>query len=183
MGKIRPVVAEIFYFWYLRSSSIESCLHLNNFYRLVCSNKLKFKIWGRSDQRFLRYFIFDIWGHLPLEVFFIWIIFIVWFGYISLSLEFGEDPASGCWDRSLLIFYRLVCSNKIKFKIWGRSDQWFLRYFIFDIWGHLPLEVFFIWIIFIVWFGYISLSLEFGEDPASGCWDRSLLIFEVVFQF
>ena len=98
MGKILPVGAKIFLFWYLRSSLIGGRLHLKHLYSLVWSHKLKFKIWGRSDQWLLRYFLFNIEGRLPLELIFILNIFIVWLGHISLSLKFGEDRTSGCWD-------------------------------------------------------------------------------------
>ena len=87
------------------------------------------------------------WGHLPFEVVFIWSI-LVWSPKLSLSLKFEEDPISGCWDIPLLIFwghlpFKVVFhwrsssfeaffiwawSPKLKFKIWGRSDQWLLRY-------------------------------------------------------
>ena len=76
--------------------------------------------------------------------------FIVYFGHISLSLKCGEDQTSGCWDIPFLIFevffhysfggllhlkhfYSLLWSHKLKFKIWGRSDQWLLRYSIFNV--------------------------------------------------
>ena len=82
------------------------------------------------------------------EVVFVWLIFMVWFGQISLSLKSREDQTSGCWDISFLIFevvflfsiggrlhlihfYSLGCSYKPKFKIWWRLDQWLLRTFIF----------------------------------------------------
>ena len=72
--------------------------------------------------------------------------------HISLSLKFGGDWTSGCWELS---FFYL------------RSSSFFL------------LEVVFIWFIFIVWFGHISLSLKFEEDRTSGCWDAPLLGMDI----
>ena len=69
LRNIGLVVAVIFHFWYLRSSSIIciiwGCLYLWHF-SFVWSQKLKFKCWGRLDQWLLRYSIFNIWGLLPL---------------------------------------------------------------------------------------------------------------------
>ena len=69
LKNIGPVVAAIFHFWYLRSSSIICIiggrLYLWHF-SFVWSQKLKFKFWGRLDQWLLRYSIFNIWGLLPL---------------------------------------------------------------------------------------------------------------------
>ena len=127
---------------------------------MIWSYKPKFKLRGRSDLLLRRYFNFDIWVHLPFEVVFIWNICKVLFGHISLSLKFREDPTSSCWDISLLIFY-------VVFHLSSSS-----------IWGHLPLEVVFIWNICKFLFGHIGLSLKFWEDSTGSCWDISLLIFE-----
>ena len=132
----------------MRSSSIGGCLHLKDLQNMVWSYKLKFKIWVWSKKRLLRYSIFNILRsssnggyHLFKAIFF-------WFGPLSFSLKFEEDLISGCWDIQLLIFLRLssiegclhfnqftilVWSLKLKFKIWGRSDQWLLRYSTFNI--------------------------------------------------
>ena len=67
-------------------------------------------------------------------------------------------------------FYSLVCLHKLKFKIWGRFDQWLLRYFTFTL-----LVVVFLWSSFLIKHFYnlvislISLSFKFGEDPTRGC--------------
>ena len=102
-----------------------------------------------------------------------------WVCPLSLSLKFKEDPISGCWDIQLLIFWgRLplevvfhwrsssfqaffifVWSPEFKFKIWGGSNEWLLRYSTFNILrsssigGRLPLEVVFISVIF--YFGLV----------------------------
>ena len=121
-----------------RSCSISGHLHLAHLYPLIKSNKLKFQIWVRSDQWLLRYSTFHI-----LRSSFIG-------GHLHLT------P-----------LYPLVRSYKLKFQIWGRSDQWLLRYSTFyilrssSILGRLPLKVIFIWQLFILWFGPISLSFKF----------------------
>ena len=95
-------------------------------------------------------------------------IYKIWFGHLSLSLKFEYDPISCCWDIQLLIFWGhlqlevifissisiFVWSPELKFKIWGGSDEWLLRYSTFNILrsssigGRLPLEVVFISTIF-----------------------------------
>ena len=78
-----------------------------------------------------------------MEIVFIWRIYKILYGHINLSLTFGYDPKSSCWDNPLLIF-----------------------------WGRLPLEVVFFWRIYKIWFGHISLNLKFECDLISGCWDN-----------
>ena len=84
--KICSIVAEIFHFNILRLSFIVSCLHFKLFYYGLVF-KIKFKIWGRSNQCLLRYSSFDILrsssigSHLSLEVIF-----------ISSFLTFGFIP-------------------------------------------------------------------------------------------
>ena len=80
--KIRSVVVEIFNFNILRLSFIVSILIL------VWSPKLKFKIWGKSDQLLLQYSSFNILrsssiigGCLYLNHFWFW------FGPLSLCLN------------------------------------------------------------------------------------------------
>ena len=99
-----------------------------------------------------------------------WKLFWLCFGPMSLYLKFEEDPISGCWDIQLFIFWghlplevifhwrlsslkpflSLVWSHELMFKIWGRSNQWLLRYSNFHILrsysirGCLPLKVVFI---------------------------------------
>ena len=81
----------------------------------------------------------------------------------GLSLQFEEDPNSGCWDFPLLIFWGhlpldsvfnsnnsqflfvnsstghlkqcliLIWSPQLNFKIWERSDHWLLGYSTFNI--------------------------------------------------
>ena len=62
----------------------------------VWSTELKFQIWERSDQWLLRY---SIGGCLWFKHFWFW------FGPLNLSLKFEKDPASGCWNILLLIFW------------------------------------------------------------------------------
>ena len=145
MREIWSVVNEILQFWYSeivvhwRSSSFQA------FKILVESLKLKFKIWVRYNQWLLWYSTFyflrssSIGGCLHFKN------FKFWFGPQSLSSNFEEDPISGCWDipfsifwgnllLEVVIYYRwssfhfkqysiLVWSPKLKFKIWGRSDE------------------------------------------------------------
>ena len=42
-------------------------------------------------------------------------------------------------------FLTLVWSDELMFKIWGRFDQWLLRYSNFIFWSHLSIEVIFHW--------------------------------------
>ena len=100
---------------------------------------------------------------------------------LSLSLKLEEDPISVCWDIPILIFWGrfhlrfqhfkqysiLVWSPKLKLKIWGRYDQWLLRYCTFNICGRLTWKVIFISCNFNFWFGPLSLSLKFYEAPIS----------------
>ena len=125
---------------------------MKHFYSLVWSYKLNLKILWRLDQWLLRYTIFSIWGLLPsfiggcLHLKYLYSLVC----HISLSFEFCEDRTSGSWDIPFLIFkvffhyftggrlylkhfYSLVWSHKLKFKIWGRSDQWLLRYLSFKL--------------------------------------------------
>ena len=98
---------------------------------------------------------FSIWGHFNLKHFYS----LVWLFELKFQIWGRSDQWLLRYLRSYSIwgflhlnnFYWLVCSSKLKFKIWGRSDHWFLRYFIFDIWVHLPLEVFFILINLKIW--------------------------------
>ena len=119
---------------------------------------------------------FSIGGRLCFEYF--------WCGHMSLSLKFEENPISGCWDIQLLIFcgrlplegvfnWRLslfqaflilVWSHKLKFEIWGKSDQWLPSYSTFNILrsssirGSLQLEVVFVSIIFD--FGLVEVKFK-----------------------
>ena len=125
-------------FYILRSSSVEGHLHLKPLCTLVWSPELKFKIWLRSHQWLLLYSSFYIfrsssleneqtsgfwdiplfifWGHLPLEVIFLWNLSTLWFGPFRTSLKFEWDQMSVCWYIPLFIF-----------------------------WGRLPLKLIFIW--------------------------------------
>ena len=89
---------------------------------MAWSYKHKFKIWERSDQWLLRYSNFAILGSLPFEII---------FHLRSSSCEIFE------YEKSLAWLYRP------KFKIWERSDQWFLRYSNTAILGILPFKVIF----------------------------------------
>ena len=57
-------------------------------------------------------------------------IFQCWFGPLSFSLKF-EDK---CWGRLWLMVIFIISisilgwSPELQFKVWGRSDQWLLRY-------------------------------------------------------
>ena len=112
LGEIGPVVTEVYHFLYLRSSFIGGRL--------------------------------------------IWNAFIVYFGHMSLSLKLRNiGPVVAAifhfWylrsssiiciigGRLYLWHFSFVWSQKLKFKFWGRLDQWLLRYSIFNIWGLLPL--------------------------------------------
>jgi hypothetical protein len=77
-----------------RLSSIGVRLHLKNLYKIVWSSKPKFIIWVGSNKCLLRYSTLNImrsssmWGRLPCEVVFIWSIWTLCFGHLSLSLKF-----------------------------------------------------------------------------------------------
>ena len=107
---------------------------------MVWSHKLTFKVWKRSKQWLLRYYTFNIWGRLLLEVISIW---------NKFNLMFG-------------------LGNKLKFKIWGRSDQCLLKYFNFNIWVHHNFKVWFDHISLSLKFGedltiIIILQFKFGN--------------------
>ena len=103
------------------SSSIEGCLHSNLF-------SLWFDLMSLwSDQWLLRYsFFFYILSSSSIR------------GHLALKVVFIET------------FLTLVCSPELMFKIWGKFDQWLLRYSNFHILrsssirGRLPLKVVFI---------------------------------------
>ena len=119
---------------------------LRAFWILVWYYDLQCKIWGKSDQLLLRYSTFNnlrssfIGSYLHFKYFWFW------FGPLSLSLNVNENPIRGCWDIQLFIFefffyfwssslqalVILVQFLKLKFKIWGRSDHWLLRYSNFN---------------------------------------------------
>ena len=137
----------------------------------------------------------EIFYFYYFEVVFHWrsssfLAFFIWFGPLSLSLKFEKDQINGCWDIQFLIFWRLlplavvfywrsssfqaffilVWSPELKFQIWGRTDQWLLRYSTFNILRSssiLPLVVVFLASFFLFWFGPLSLSLKFKENPIS----------------
>ena len=169
-------------------SCIGGHFHLKHLYGWIGSHELKSKIWGKSDRRLLRYtiFVFEVffnWRSSYLKYFYS----LLWSHELKSKIE--EYWTSGCCNFPFLIFevfhhmYNLR-SQKLKFKFWGRLDQWLLRYSIFNIWGLLPL---FHWSSssseIIVKFGHISLSLKYGEDRTSFCWDIPFLIFEVFFHY
>ena len=72
-------------------------------------------------------------GHFPLEDVFIWRIYKIWFGLLSLSLKYEYDPMNGCCDIPLLIFWGHLPSKVV-----------FHRR-LSSIGGRLPLEVVFYW--------------------------------------
>ena len=130
------------------------------------------KIWSVATEIFkLSYF--EVILHLRLfsiEVRLNWNLIWLWYGPMSLCFKFEEDPISDCWDIQIFIFWghlplevifhwrssplkfflTLFWSHEFRFKIWGRSDQWLLRYSNFhsfrssSISGRLPLKVAFI---------------------------------------
>ena len=191
MRKIQSVVAEIFHFWYFEVIFHWWSSSFQEFVILVQFTKIEFTIWGGSDQWLLRYSTFNILrlssigGHLCFKH------FLFWFGPLSSGLKFEKDLASGYWDIQFLIIwgrlllevvfissiFNLVWSPELKFQIWGRSDQWLLKYSTFNILrsssidGRLPFKHFWFW------FGPLSLSLKFEENPTSGCWYIQVLIF------
>ena len=187
MGEIGPVVTEVNHFLlYLRSSFIGGSLIWNAFIVYFGHRSLSIK--------------FRNIGPVVAAIFHFWylrssfIICIIW-GHRSLSLNFGENWTSGCWDIPFLIFevffhyfiggrlhlkyfhslfwilieystsafcdfpflifevffhhiiggrlypwhFSFVWSQKLMFEFWGRLNQWLLRYYIFNIWGLLPL--------------------------------------------
>ena len=71
----------------------------------------------------------------------------------------------------------MVLSFELKFKIWGRSDQWLLRYSTFDILRSSSIEGHLHFKHFLFWFGPLSLTLNLKKDPISGCWDIQHKIF------
>ena len=125
---------KLFYFYYFEVIFHWRSSLLRAFWILDWPLKLQFKIWRRSDQWLLRYSTFNILrsssigGCLCCEG------FLFWFGPLSLSLKFGENPISGCWDIQLLIFWDRLPLEWSSFK-----DFWF-------------------------WFGPMSLSLIFEEN-------------------
>ena len=88
-------------------------------YIFVWSPDIKFKIWGRSDQKLLRYSTFNILRSSSIEGHLHFKHFAFWFGPLALSFKFDNDLISGCFVIQILIF-----------------------------WGCLPLEVIFISCIF-----------------------------------
>ena len=114
---------------------------------MVWSPQLKFQIWGRLEQWFLRYstYIFlssSSIGGCPQAN------FRCWFGPLRLSSKFEQDYISDYWVIPIFIFWgclplkvlfisrqfsNLVCPHEIKFKILERFDQWILSYSTFNI--------------------------------------------------
>jgi hypothetical protein len=75
LRKIRSAFADKFNFWYLEVFFHWKLSSFQPYLFLVWSSELMFKIWGWSNQWFLRYSTFYFWGLLPLEVVFISSIF------------------------------------------------------------------------------------------------------------
>ena len=72
------------------------------------------------SKRFHFFFIF--WCCLPLEVIFIWSICKLWFGHLSLSIEFEYDTISGCWDIILLIFWGRLHLKHLEALVWSSIE-------------------------------------------------------------
>ena len=137
----------------LKSSSIRGRLPLevifvmSNSSFLVWTNIFRFKIWGRSNLWLLRYSLkyFEVIFQVPLEVIFIIKKIQCWLGPLSFSLKFEDNWISGslnilhlkCWGRLRLVLIFIIPISilgwrpKLQFKVWGRSDQWLLRYSTF----------------------------------------------------
>ena len=110
---------------------------------------LKFKLWVWSNQWLLKYSN----SNLPLELIFSWGICKFWFGHLSLSLKFDNDPISGGWDIPVLIF-------------WDRLSL-----------CHL------IWSICRLGFGPLCLSFKFWWDTYRDCWDIPIQYYLASFDF
>ena len=116
--------------------------HFEDFWNMVWSSKLKFKVWVRSNKWLLRHSTSNILrsssigGRLHFKDLKILL------GHLSLRLKFEYDPVRGCWDIPILIF-----------------------------WGRLPLDVVFIKRICKISFGHLGLGLKFDYDPMIGSWD------------
>ena len=171
---------------------------------MVWSPELQFQIKGRSIRRLLRYLTFKIFRSSSIGRHRNFMLFQFWFGHLILSFKFEEDPISSCWDIQLLIFwgrlslvvvfvsiiFYFVWSPKLKFKIWGKSDQWLLRYSTFNILRSssiLLLVVVFLssFLLILVW----SPELKFQIWGRSGQWLLrystfwGLLLLEVLFHW
>ena len=162
----------------MRSSSIGYCLQLQQFSILVWSPTIKFQIWGRSDQWYLRYSTF----RRPLEFILNYTNLQFWFGPIRLSFKYEEDPTSGYWDIPLLIFWGRLPLEVVfiysNFQIWfgplrlnfkyeehPTKRCWDIRLLI--CWGPLPMEGLFISAIFNVG---LVLELKFKIWGRSEKW-------------
>ena len=114
---------------------------------------------------------------------------LMFWGCLS-SFKFEENPISGCWYIQLSIFLGLpplvvvfvlsilflVWFPKLKFKVLRKSFQRLVIYSTFNILmsssiGCCPCFEYF-WF----WFGPLSLSFKFDENPICGCWDIQLLL-------
>ena len=149
----------------------------------ITNNKLG---WAEPHSRFPLGFPLFTKSYLQLKVVFHWrssslkpFSTLVW-SQERLCLKFEGDPISGFWDIQLWIFWghlplgdvfhwrsfsskpflTLFRSHEFMFKIWGRSNQWLLRYSTFHILrsssikGCLPLKVV-----------YIETFVDFGFVP------------------
>ena len=136
------MTAEIFIFslfeviFNYKSSSFEVHLHWNLIWLWYSPMNLCLKFEETPIIRCSDTQIFMFWGHLPLEVIFLW------------------------RSSSLKPYLTLVWSHELMFNIWGRSDQWQLKYSYFhflrsySIRSHLPLK-----------FVFIETLFDFGMLP------------------
>ena len=118
-------------------------------------------------------------------------LFWLWFDLMSICVKFEEDSISGCWDiqififwshrplqvvlhwrlSSLKLFFTRDCSPEPMFKIWGKFEQWLLRYSNFcilrssSIKGRLPLKVVFHWRSSSLKVVFIEIFLDLGLVP------------------
>ena len=159
MGKIGLVVAEIFNFYFLRSSFIFPLEVIFIWYCCIIwfghiSLSLKFSedrtsgCWDISFWIFEVFFHFSIGGCLHLTHIYnlfwshklnskIWWRLGQWLLRYSVFNFWGLLSFSIWGCHHLKHYYSLVWSHKFECKIQGRSDQWLLRYSILIIWGLL----------------------------------------------
>ena len=174
----------------LRSSSVRDRHYLKDLQNIVWSFNLKFKIWVWSNKWLLRYSTFNflrlssikmlrsssIGGRLHLKHF----LFLIWSPELKFKIE--EISCQLCLRYLNLLFqFRLssfnvflifVWSPELKFTIWEISYQWLMRYLDFNILRSSSIISCLHFKHFQFWFGPLSLSLKFEEDPISGCWDN-----------
>jgi hypothetical protein len=109
-----------------------------------------------------------IGGCLPLEVIFQWRSSSI-DGHLPLEAVFHWRSSSIGGRLNFKQYSILFWPHKLKFKIWGRSNEWLLRYSTINMLSLSSMECCLPW--------NLSSSLKFDENLESGCWDIPLLIF------